>query len=711
MPVLKKIIVLFLILAFSSVYAIETTQIQVKSNFTNGWGYQGTKILNLINGYKQTTDGRDDFTHYGTYKYLRTDSTGFFYTKKIDGRWWMVDPNGYAGINMGVCSLGANSIQNDYDRILGLGYNGIGNFLTSESQTKTSYNTQNYATFSYTRRLNFYLNYVSVRKNYYTTPSAVQGDLTYVFVFDPQFTTYCDNLANTNAKPFVNDRDLLGYFTDNEINFNQDQLQLLVRDLPAGDPSRDSALVFAASRGLTANDCINYTANVTEQMKQDFATQMANHYYRIVSAAIRKYDPNHLLLGSRLNGRPRAIQNVVNASEKYMDVTSVNFYDKYNPDEQISYVNWTNDKPCLVTEFYIKDVNFSLTTAQSGAGWYVNSQPDRGKFYQNTCLQLLKNKCYIGWQYFKYQDDTDSNKGIISGGGSEYTAMTAYMDSLNEQVYRLCDFYDGKTRRPVFGTKTKILEVSEDTYVIPGATSTTTYGTTADLEVRNYSLESYRREAFFKFKLGALKDSIQYLKHAELDLTCTVSDATVRSVFVTGLMDNSWSEQTLNGALRNANTDWSNGYNRLASVKTAVSTGLNTFDVSTWVNDMAKGGTISFKVMDLINTTAAIKFASRRNSDPAKTPKLILTFYDPKLTDVQQLKSNSENRLSQNPASGMVTITGNDLTSVELLNLNGQVIYKTTQNRIELSSYSKGIYLIRIKTSDFKTIVNKLVIK
>lgn len=705
----RNIVVLFLILSFSSVYAIETTQIQVKSNYTNGWGYQNTRLLNLVSGYKQTSDGRDDFTHYGTYKYLRTDSTGFFYVKKIDGRWWMVDPNGFAGINMGVCSVGSTAIQNDYDRILGLGYNGIGNFLTSESQTKTNYNTQNYATFSYTRRLNFYLSYVNVRKNYYTTPSAVQGDLSYVLVYDPQFTTYCDNLANTNAKPFVNDRDLLGYFTDNELSFNQDQLQLLVRDLPAGDPSRDSALVFASSRGLTAADCISYTSNVTEQMKQDFATQMANHYYRTVSASIRKSDPNHLLLGSRLNGRPRAIQNVVNASEKYMDVTSVNFYDKYNPDEQISYVNWTNDKPCLVTEFYIKDANIFSTT-QSGAGWYVNSQPDRGKFYQNACLQLLKNKCYIGWQYFKYQDDSDSNKGIVSGGGTEYTGMTAYMDSLNEQVYRLCDFYDGKIRRPVFSVKTKILEASEDTYVIPGATSTATFGTASELEVRNYSLESYRRDAFFKFNLGALKDSLPYLKHAELDLTCTASDATVRSVFVTGLIDNSWSELTLNGVLRNANTDWSNGYNRLASVKTAVSTGLNAFDVTTWVNDMAKSGVVSFKIMDLINTTAAIKFASRKYSDSSMRPKLKLTFFDTNQTGLQDVVSGIENRIFPNPATDYITISSNDVKEVQLFGLNGQLIYKTSQNHIDLTTFQKGLYLVNIKTISGKTIINKLVV-
>ena len=712
MKYLSKIILLVILTLFVvQTRATDFIQIQVKSSYTAGWGYNTTKLVSMIPNFTAVKDGTDDFTRYGSYKYLKTDSTGFFYVKKIDGRWWMIDPNGYAGINMGVTSLGSSNIQNDYDRLKSLGYNGIGNFISSESQTKTNYNLQNYNTFSYTRALNFYLNYKNVRKTYYSnTPSTVDGNLNYVLVFDPKFTTYCDDQAKANALPYVNERDLLGYFTDNEINFNQDQLQLLVRDLPAGDPSRDSALVFATSRGLTATDCINYGSNVTEQMKQDFAVQMANHYYSVISAAIRKYDPNHLIIGSRLNGRPRAIQGVVNASEKYMDVTSVNFYDKFTPNEQIASTQWTNDKPCIVTEFYIKDVNIFSAT-QSGAGWYVNNQASRGNFYQNTCIELLKNKCYIGWQYFKYQDDSDANKGIINGSGVEYTDMTAFMNELNKQVYHLCDFYDAKSRRPTYGIKTKSLDAIQDTYVVPGATNTTNYGTATELEVRNYSLESYRREAFFKFDLSSFKDSLQYLKHAELDLTCTASDASVRSMFLTGLVDNSWNELTLTGSLRNASTDWSTGYNRLGYIKSAVSTGLQTFDVTNWVNDQSKNGIVSFKLMDLTNTTAAIKIASRKYADSAKRPKLILSFYDPNSTGINPIQFENENRLSYNPASCKLTILGNDVTEVEILNLSGQILHKSHQSTIELSRYAKGIYLVRIITDVSKAFVSKLIVQ
>ncbi len=705
---LLSIFVLFLSLTVSAQVDYET--IQVKSNYYGGWGTNRTKLVSKIPGFTSKTDGSDDYTRYGTYKYLRTDSTGYFYAKKIDGRWWMVDPDGYAGINIAATSFTSSAIQDEYDIIRRNGYNGTGNFLSSESQTKSGYNFMNYSTFSFTRRLNFFLNYKNVRKNYYTTPAGVQGSLDHILVFDPKFEEYADNLANTNVTPFVEERDLLGWFTDNEINFNQDQLRNLVKDLPAGDPSRDSALVFAASKGLTENDCISYTSIVTESIKQEFAAKLAERYFRIVSAAIRKYDPNHLILGSRFHGRPRGIQAVVNASHKYMDVTSVNFYDKFAPDEQIANQSWTADKPCIIGEFYIKDINV-FNTEQSGAGWYVNSQANRGYFYQNTCLELLKNKCFIGWQYFRFMDDTGSNKGIVNTSRTEYTGMTAYMNELNKQVYSLCDFFDGKDRRPNYETIERTLNVNEDTYVIPGSSNTSNFGTEAELEICYNTTESNRREAFLKFDLTSVKELLPNLKHAELEVTCTVSDRAAHSIFASGIVDNSWSETSLTGAIRQANSDWKNGYNRIDFKKGAILKGLNSFDVTTWLANQSTSGTVSFKIHDFSAITDAVKIASKENGDINARPRLKLTFWD-KSTAVATINDNRQENLAfPNPAKGSFRVMSNDVVELQLLTLNGQKLLDTNNSTMDVSGFSNGVYLVKATNKARDTQYSKLIIK
>jgi hypothetical protein len=649
----------------------------------------------MIPGYNQVEDGIDDFTRYGTYKHLKTDSTGFFYARKIDGRWWMVDPDGYAGINMAVTSFSSSNIQNDYDITRRNGYNGTGNFLASESQTKSGYNTQNYANFSFTRRLNFFLTYKNVRKNYYETPSGVQGSLDHILVFDPQFETFCDDRAKVNVTPFADERDLLGWFTDNEINFNQDQLRNLVKDLLPGDPSRDSALVFAASKGLTEADCINYTSKVTEAIKQEFATLLAERYFRIVTESIRKYDKNHMILGSRFHGRPRSIQGVVNASHKYVDVTSVNFYDRFTPSEQITKDTWTVDKPCIVGEFYIKDIN-QQNKSQSGAGWYVNSQAHRGFFYQNTCLELLQSKNYIGWHYFRYKDDDDgSNKGMVSNALVEYVDMTRYMEELNKQVYRLCDFYDGIDRRPKKNTKTETVLSVADTYLIPGTSNSQNFGQATELEVRYHTTEANRREAFIKFDLTALKSKLPNLKKAVLEITCTDTDQTERYIFASGISDTTWEESTLTGAVRQLNNDWRLGYNRLSFQKGLATTGQLVFDVTNWIADQPSQEMASFKIFDINSTASPIKIASREYANQTAHPRLVLTFWDDS-TDVPSVHLNNKFNIYPNPVREMINIEGDDLARVELYSLKGERILSATENQINVSHVESGIYLLKV---------------
>jgi hypothetical protein len=686
----------------------EYATVNVRSSYSGGWSSRQAKLVSRIPGFTNNrADGFDDFTRYGACKYLRTDSTGYFYVKKIDGRWWMIDPNGYAGINMAVTSFSSAGIQNDYDITYRLGYNGTGNFLASESQTKSGYNIQNYQQFSYTRRLNFFLTYKNVRKNYYATPSDIAGSLDYIFVLDPQFAVYCDNLANTNVTPFAEERDLLGWFTDNEINFNQDQLQKLVRDLPAGDPSRDAALAWAATKGLSETDCANYTSTVTESLKQEFAAYLADHYFKTVSEAIHKYDTKHLILGSRLHGRPRGIAGVVAASQKYMDVTSVNFYDKWSPDEQIAASSWTNDKPCLVTEFYIKDIN-QQPGAQSGAGWYVNNQAHRGYFYQNTCIELLKNKNYIGWHYFRFKDDDDgSNKGIVNNSGAEYTDMTTYMEELNKQVYRIIDHFDGINRRPQKGLLSKSITATEDTYVIPGASENSNFGNAAELDVRYASQEANRRETFLKFDLSSVKDLLPYLKNATLKVNCTASGQESRYFFASGIADVSWQETTLTGALRQPVADWKNGYNRLSFQKGVVEQGELLFNVTNWIYYKPDSVTVSFKIHEFTTSNTPFKIASREYSEASLSPTLSLTFYSDGLT-VTAAKEASGYRIYPNPARDMVHVQGQEVKSMELVALNGRKIKQTAGSDMEIQEVDSGMYIVKIVDSESSVYYCKL---
>ena len=94
-------------------------------------------------------------------------------------------------------------------------------------------------------------------------------------------------------------------------------------------------------------------------------------------------------------------------------------------------------------------------------------------------------------------------------------------------------------------------------------------------------------------------------------VTCTQSDDADRAIFASGISDVSWEEFTLTGALRQNNTDWKAGYNRLSFLKGKTPQGNCIFDVTPWIFDNPNEAITSFKIHDLNSTNTAIKIASR----------------------------------------------------------------------------------------------------
>lgn len=594
---------------------LSAATLNAKSSYSGGWGSYTISLVESLNGYTPAAGVSSDYTRTGACAYLRADSTGYYHVEKIDGRWWLIDPDGYAGINCAVTSLDATAIQDDYDVLRRNGFNGTGNFIASESQTKNSNNLWNYGQMSYTRRYNFYASYRQVRHSYYDTPEQVKSNADYLLVLDPAFETFCCAQAKTAFASYTEERDLLGYFTDNELPFNDRQLTQVLQNLSAGDPTYDSTIVWAERNGVDI-------AAPTQAQKEVYAVYLAERYYSVVTEAIHAVDAHHLILGSRLHGVPRSIQGVVDMSHKYCDVTSVNFYDNFCPNDQIARTAWTNDHPCLVSEFYIKDIHY-LSGVQEGAGWYVNNQADRGRWYQNTCLQLLQNPCFVGWQYFRFMDNNNSNKGLVTTAREEYTDMTHYVAELNSQVYRLIDFFDGTSRCPQEQTQTACAFGAEaDTYITLGAKQTDMHGADEMLRVRYYGTENQRNEAFLRFDIDRAALLIPYLQRAELRLTCAATDDEAHNLLVSGVEDASWTEN-LTGAERAGNASWKSIYNRLAAEKKALKAD-STYcvDVTHWVLDHAE--TPSFKLHALTKTDGSVSFYSREGKTP---PQLVLTFY------------------------------------------------------------------------------------
>jgi hypothetical protein len=263
-------------------------------------------------------------------------------------------------------------------------------------------------------------------------------------VLNNNFENYCRQKLLENKDKF-NDPNLLGHFSDNELPFQEN---VLSHFLDINDES-DEAYQFAKKYVL--DNQINLS-DISKEQQEKFAGIVASKYFEIVSATIKKYDPNHLYLGSRLHSSAKNNIEVLKAAEKYLDVISINFYGHWDLRQKENELWGQLKKPFIITEFYTKGEDTKMQNL-SGAGWIVSTQKDRGIHYQNFMLSFLPNKNFIGLHWFRYQDNDpndkssdpsnmDSNKGLVNTEYNYYEPLTNAMSQINNRKYRIINFID-----------------------------------------------------------------------------------------------------------------------------------------------------------------------------------------------------------------------------------------------------------------------------
>jgi len=422
------------------------------------WQFFETETLSGLRDYKpQTTP----INNRGSLTEKNYGATGFFRTLKIDNRWWVIDPEGFQGIQMVVNGVrkGTSELTNaafnklfksdddwmfkTFGMLNSLAFNGIGSW--SHTEAVQACNAVYVKKFSYTMILNFMSSYGRKRGGTYQLPGNIGYPNQCIFVFDPEFESFCKNQA-TEISKFKNDPNLIGYFSDNELPFSMTNLEGYLTLPNPDDPGRRFAEKWLSDKGISK-------AEITDSLREVFAGIVAEKYYGIVSKAIKSVDSNHMYLGSRLHGSAKNIENIIRAAGKYSDIVSINYYGSWTPNAKLM-ENWGlwAQKPFMITEFYTKAMDSGLANT-TGAGFTVKTQHDRGLAYQHFCMNLLKSKHCVGWHWFKYQDNDptakgvdpsnlDSNKGLVDNRYKLYTALSNQMKVFNEQVYSLIHHFD-----------------------------------------------------------------------------------------------------------------------------------------------------------------------------------------------------------------------------------------------------------------------------
>lgn len=434
---------------------------------TKEWKTYQAQTVDRIPGFKIKKEPK--LNQYGSWLTNQQKATGFFRTERLNNRWFIIDPEGYPYICKGIAVFRAGSsdfqlqkmkeifgtdsiwAEKETAKFKSWGFNGTGAWSNVDLIRKIS------TPLPYTVIINPMSSYKSDHVQKFGGKYKVTDWQGYRFdlamVFDPEFDVYIEKSMKEIVK-YKNDKYLIGYFTDNELPWKNDALDRHLNFL-----AKDEHAYLVVKKWLDDRKGKNATVNdITQEDRMAFTAFYFETYMKKITDALRKADPNHMYLGCRFNqDKDQELSNpeIFKVAGKYMDVISINHYRKWQPitEQMKNWGEWSG-KPFLITEWYTKGEDSGLPN-NTGAGWNVHTQLDRGYFYENFAIELLKSKNNVGWNWFTYQDNDpknlktdesnrDSNKGLVDSQFNEYKPMLERAKLVNNNVWNMIQFFDKK---------------------------------------------------------------------------------------------------------------------------------------------------------------------------------------------------------------------------------------------------------------------------
>ncbi len=420
-----------------------------------------TRIMSSIKDYTPV-EKAPELNKYGSpITEEKYEATGFFRTELIDGRWWIIDPDGYKQLHMAVSVVRpeknnekeTNAFNTKYatdenwakmvvDELRPYGFNGAGPW----SDYRLMLNAEGVTP----------LNQAGYLSSYIMTYGQSRDD-GILSVFDPEFETVADTRSKAWIAPYADNPHILGWVTDNEPLASDNMLiKYLTCDPYEKHNEYNYYTAWAWFKDRHGEDAT--ISDITDKDKMDWVEFVYDRYMNVCVTAIRKYDKNHMILGPKLD-KPN--QGSFRGIKKWVDIVSYDYYGNAWTCDMPQVEQWYlwAGKPIINAEWYCKaeDAVNDKTglTNFSGVGWQAKVQAERGYYYQSFVLDMLESKAFVGWQWFRYIDnpgddkydegpDTNANKGVYTNYYEPWEELLNQMKLINENAYSLTEYFDNE---------------------------------------------------------------------------------------------------------------------------------------------------------------------------------------------------------------------------------------------------------------------------
>ena len=165
---------------------------------------------------------------------------------------------------------------------------------------------------------------------------------------------------------------------------------------------------------------------------------LSRRYFGAVCDAIRKADPNHMVLGIRWAGS--APDPVLKANDVF-DVFSINIYAFEPPRERIERIHALTKRPILIGEFHFGAPERGYAPSLV----MVKDQTERGAAYQYYLERAAVLPQVVGAHYFQFADQPvtgrfdgeNYNIGFVNQLDVPYPELVKFAQAAHRRMYRV----------------------------------------------------------------------------------------------------------------------------------------------------------------------------------------------------------------------------------------------------------------------------------
>lgn len=421
----------------------------------------------------------------------KQEATGFFRLTEIDGRHWMVDPDGHLFYSIGTTGVRTtdNTIPDgreelyqqippkDDPNLEGVWMKGEGimggfsfycwNVLRKYGNKQAwrdrvckrfrhwGFNTianWSEAAVMFDQQLMPYVRTTSTRTPEDDRFPMITKQL--ADVFDPKWIELLDEKFDREVAPYKDDPWTVGFYIDNETHWRNPKLLTAERDMAVRNEWMNFCKQYfnndlaAAGKALdtTFSAWDELTGMTMEQIPEqgpgrDAMTAFETHYaqtmFENVNKYFRKHTPNHLYLGCRFV-RQMPDPGIVKANAKYTDVVSINCYDLFPREQQFDQWYQTARKPLIIGEH-----QFPLASNRQLPPLYATfTEHERYEYYIQFAREWAMRPYAVGDHWFQHADQAVTGRGM--DGENQLVGFVDICDQPHQDMVKAAYYATGR---------------------------------------------------------------------------------------------------------------------------------------------------------------------------------------------------------------------------------------------------------------------------